>query len=733
MAKRKDMEGLLLKLTQAFNDADTQKQQYALKHQEAWDYYQGNLPAKVFEWDCRAVPVLAMATDAIVPELINMFCSDENSAVRVVDAEGQMPALVAQALTDIINKVAMSDNSVKKFYNDLFLEAMVFGDCYVKISREDKIKHEYSKTFEDVEEHILEGVLQQLYSLGYQDEHITINMDKSDTVAIKKSEREAIAQATGVPLSAVPKKKTLLTGSIDARLREKNIKIDMLPFEEVFVPSRIRGAIEDARYFCHKITTTRNEALAMGYTLKSVEDAIADNDEDPQSFNTGRLEIGHRNYNDYDTNSSGFEYDCEQVVLLEHYWRGVFDNKYEHLYKITTSKDCKDFMYKYDEETGKSKVDIEQIDYIPIVNGKCMTMPGQFYGVSMFDKLAPLQDLKTRIQRAILTTGERAANPSFTMIKGSVDRRSLLEAGRPGAVVEMQQPNAVGLFPYVDAPNAIYNMNEGVDQQIEAITRGSAGKTDYTEQLAGMSGNAISLLLNNDSTSTMSLAYVLGETLFKPMFKIIMNMLQEHNHPLVIAGEAFDINMIKTDLNFVLDVSTLTDKATQASNLMNFLSTAIQQNGGQLPENITQDNVVNIYQDYLQVALDTRNTDEWITPTEDLPKPSPQQQKVKEAMAIAVLKERLAATQLAEAKVSDMKADTEGKLAKAAQSYAEMKRTMEQIDIDKMNAVVDIKAKTASIINTNADTTSKRANVLYDGVETAIDISEATEATLVVV
>lgn len=719
MAKTKiNKEELLFLLTKAFQDADDQKQQFNLKHDEAWNYYQGTMPKKAFDWECSAVPVLAMATDAIVPELINIFCSDENSAVRVVDAEGKMPKLIAQTLTDMINKVAMSDNAVKKFYNDLFLECLVFGDSFVKLYTEEKIKHEYSKEFEKLDMVVVDGIIAQLLQFGYSEADIHINQDKSEEETIKKSEREKLASLQGVPLSQIPKKRVLLTGSIKAQLKEKNIKIDQLPWEEVYVPSRLRGSLEEARYFCHKITISKQEALALGYSPKSVEAALDTNDEDPQAFNAGRLEPGKYAYNDYDTNDDN----CDQVVLLEHYWRGVYDNEYEQLYKITTDKQCKQFMERYDDKTGKLRTDIEKIDYIPIVNGKCMTMPGQFYGQSLFDKLAPLQDMKTRIQRAILSTSERAANPSYMYMDKSVDRRSLENALRPGAAVKVNQPNAVVLFPHVDVPNSLYQLDDGVNKEIEMIVKGSAGKTDATEQMAGMSGSAIALLLNEDSTATMSMAYCLGETLFKPMFKIIMSMLQEHGKPLVIAGEAFDINMIQTDLDFVLDVATATDKATQATNLMNFLSTVIGQNGGALPSNITQENVVSIYQDYLQVALDTRNTDTWITPTDKLPKPSPEQQKVQAVMSIAQLKAQIAETELAEAKVSDMKADTENKLATAAKNYAEMKQTLEKIDIDKMNVVIDLKSKQADIELKKAEKHFNNAEAYNTIVETQLDV-----------
>ncbi|MGR6957257.1 portal protein [Klebsiella aerogenes] len=720
MAKISEDE-LLFHLERAYVDAQCEVADLDARHAISYDYYQARAPKKVNDWETSAVPVMRTAVNNLLSQLVPMFTSDEKSVVKVKAVDGKMPQTIADALTKAINAVALSDNQVRRLYTDMLTEMLVFGDTFTKVHRYERIKNTFTDTFEDMPEAELEMWIKQLLELGYAEQDIVI--DHEPTVkTIYKKEREKIASDTGVPLALVPKKITTVTGSIKAILREKNIKIEMLPFEECYVPSRYRGDVSQSHYFCHEQTVRKDVLIAEGFDKDSVEQATGVSDRSPQAFNAGRTtSINENDYSEHD------DY-CDYAVIQEHYWRGIYDGKEEALYKITTCKNATILMKR------NGKVDIERIDFIPVQNGKCMSMPAEFWGQSLFDLLAPLQDAKTRLQRAIVQNAEMAANGSYTAMKGMVDKRSLESAGRPGAVVEVSQPNAIDLFPYHQLPNSAMELDNQLDNEIKAIVNGALGANELTEQMANMSGTAIALLQSQDKTASMTLAHTIAETLFKPMYTALLALMQEIGHPLVIEGKAFDMKMLPNDLEFIVDIDTADDDATKAQNLMNFLSTAIQQNGG-LPKFITEDDLYNIYSYYLEVATGQGDVSEYLTAPEDLPPPS----HVQQLMELLNVKQSIYASQIAEAGVTKVKADIEKTLAEAGKTTAEIQQTLADIDnskvdmvlknkaveVDEFNAVVNAKAKGLDAINKEQQAANDALRTASDMLETASTINKA--------
>lgn len=701
MAKNKlSHEELLFKLMKAYADSDIIKEERAARYKNFFDYYTGDAPRKMNDTECRAVPVVATAVQNILPDLLSIYTSDEKSATKVRALEGKMPSLLAQELTKAINAVALSDNQVRRLYNDIFLEVLIYGDSFVKISKEHRTLNEYSKQFEDMEEAELDLILQTLLDMGYKQADIHIQTDKNEVKTLTKKEREDRANILGVPVQQIPKKVTLLTGSIKAKLMEHKIKINHLPMEEVYVPSRLRGSISEARYFCHKITTTKDEALALGYDANDFAGSD-DNESQAEYFNSSRTS-GLGVVNDYDT----YDDDCDQVVILEHYWKGILDNNVEHLYKISTDESCKRILNKYDVLTGKWNADIEKIDYIPVANFKCYPLAGSFWANSIVDWLAPLQDLKTRLQRTILANSESAANGRWLAIKGQYDKRSLLD-NRPGGVVEITQPNAITPMAYHQLPNSTMELMNEVDETIGEVVQGAKGFSSDMAEMNNMSGVALQLLQNEDKTASIQIAHNIGEG-FKELFSILLNMMQEMGHPLQIAGRAVDIRMIASDLDFIIDIDTIDDDALKAQNMINFLSTAIQQNGGVIPKYITDENLFNIYKEYLVVATGDADVSAYITAPEDLPQPSEIELKLQAALSAAQVRMQFAETQLAEAKVTEMKAEIENKLSGAAKNYADMQKTMSDIDNDKIELLMDKQMQEHQKVMDEMDMTIKK-------------------------
>ncbi|EKT3982629.1 hypothetical protein QEF67_003195 [Klebsiella aerogenes] len=710
MAKM-NKEDLLFYLQKAYNDSYEYTSPLDARHQTAYDMYQARLPKKVNENDPHepsATPVLRTAVNNILPQLVAIFSTDEKSAVRVRAIEGQVPQNIADALTMAINSVVLSDNQIRKFFTDLFTEILVFGTAFTKTYKETKVKQEFRKEFTDMPETALALMIEQLRAVGYLEQDITLKEDSQSTRKLSKKEREDIANSEGIPLEMVPKKLVTVSGSIHAILRTENIKVQRLPYYECYMGSRHMGSVADAPYFCHEQTMHKDELIALGFDRESVEAATGITNRVPQAFNAMRTTMV--NQNDYYEYANDESYACIQ----ENYWRGNYDGNEDALWKITTCKDASIIMKK------NGKLDIERIDYIPIQEGKCMVMPDEFWGQSLYDLLAEYQNQKTQVKRAMIQGAALNSAGRYTFLKGAVNRRDMVSMGRPGALVEISQPGALQPIEHSQIDNTLPMLDQQLDEEIKMIVNGAYGANNITEEMTNMSGAAIQLLQNQDKTTAVCMAHVIAETLFKPLYKAILLQLQELGKPLVVEGKAFDMKMLPADLDFIVDIDTAEDDANAAQNVLNLLSVAIQQNGG-IPKFFTEENCYNIYEDYLKQGTFKGDVSKYITAPEDLPPPT----SLEKVMEAVQFKSAIYHDQMAEAHVFEKTAEIESKLASAAKEYVDVQKVQQDIENSKVELVLKNKQLELDEFNALVNARLNGIELEQSALKTASDINVA--------
>ena len=179
------------------------------------------------------------------------------------------------------------------------------------------------------------------------------------------------------------------------------------------------------------------------------------------------------------------------------------------------------------------------------------------------------------------------------------------------------------------------------------------------------------------------------------MARIMLLVLQEMGNVVPVDGVDLPFKAIRSDIGLSIDVETEYDRAQAATNVFNAYTTLVQLQ--RLPKNIQGDDEYHIVSDYFRAATGQEDVSRYITPTEDIPQPSPIQQKIQAVVAACQLRATIAETQLAEAKVSDMNADTQKKYNEAAKDLADIKSILGSLELDKIKVLLEAKQQEQSV------------------------------------
>jgi hypothetical protein len=230
-------------------------------------------------------------------------------------------------------------------------------------------------------------------------------------------------------------------------------------------------------------------------------------------------------------------------------------------------------------------------------------------------------------------------------------------------------------------------LNDELNQDAETVVQGSAGKAQTLEENGQASGVAVALTQDKQELNESQIAKCIAETFLKPIYRILLLVMQEIGNTVPVEGVDLPFKALRADLGMSIDVETPYDRANAAANVKQAYETAAQM--GTLPANVQGDNAYNIYADYFKAATGQEDVSRYITPPDQMPQPSPLEQKIHAVVAACQLRATIAQTQLAEAKVNDMTADTQNKLNDAAKTLAELKKVLADIDIERGGLEID--------------------------------------------
>ncbi|WP_310606713.1 portal protein [Buttiauxella brennerae] len=665
-------EELFTEVWQCKQDAEKVRAVLAARYERAYGMYRGVLPKVKKEGDLPATRVMWESFESIYPSLVALF-TDSKKAPVAFDSDSPQSGKIAAAVTRAVHTAAMKVNNSYKLYMAAIKEMLIAGNQVALVGYDEKTQATDKYSFTDAPIEDLMSQAQALSTAGYNIEH-SLNVNEKTRTA---------------------------TGWIKGKHTYKYPVISLVDFKNFLIhPDALD--IETSQYTGYSEDLTVAEGIERGWPEEKLIDA-----DNVSAFHNADAGLNKQliAVNDMATQLHGSDSSISllnnRVTIHHHYWRGCYDSRERHLWYVITN----------DAEI----IHVERVDYCPLVLGGMSIVPGSLWSESLYDFCANAQIAKTRAMRAIQRTADGAAYGEYVYIK-----ESLTPAGRaafsnrgPGGAYEAKSQNAITRLPANDVSNAMQMLNAEIQAEAEKVVQGSAGQAQALEKDAKASGTAIALTQDKQELNENQIAKCIAETFIKPLYKILLLVLQETGGAVDIEGVQVPYNVLNAAMGISIDVETAYDRAKAASNVLNAYNTGAQL--GTLPPNITDENKYNIHADFFRVATGQEDVSRWITPTEEMPQPSKPAQLMQAFMAIAGVRQHIAQTKMAEAKMEGVKAETQKHWNEALLDLAKIKETLEGIDIKKITLAMEAQKNNADIQN--------------DKNQTAIDAAEVANKT----
>lgn len=182
--------------------------------------------------------------------------------------------------------------------------------------------------------------------------------------------------------------------------------------------------------------------------------------------------------------------------------------------------------------SGYRLLDIEEVDHVPFVAASPVLLTHKFYGLSIADLMADLQQIKTTLTRQILDNAYLANNGRTAINDEQVNVDDAL-VYRPGGVVRYRGPGPASQYimplPHSPLPPETFGILEYLDNELKQ-------RTGVGDETAALDKTALA----NVNTGVMAMAYdaarskielvarTLAEIGLKPLFMGIHELLQKH-------------------------------------------------------------------------------------------------------------------------------------------------------------------------------------------------------------
>ncbi len=300
------------------------------------------------------------------------------------------------------------------------------------------------------------------------------------------------------------------------------VVIEPVPPEEFGVERRARSPyVKDSSFVFHRVRKTRSELIAEGFD-REIVDSLPDYDDD---IATSRERLARYNLSEESRAGSPPHRSMRNIWVTECYIRiDRDDDGIAELLKVTLATGS--------PGGGDARLlDVEEVDRVPFSTCSPIILTHKFYGLSIADIVADLQEIKTALLRGTLDN-IYLANNGRTGINELVNEDDML-VSRPGGIVRTRgsAPPANSIFPIPQqpVPSQTFGLLEYLDQLRKA-------RTGAGEDVAGLDKNSLANI--NPSVAAIAydaarmkielLARVMAEIGIVPLFRDIHELTQKH-------------------------------------------------------------------------------------------------------------------------------------------------------------------------------------------------------------
>lgn len=466
--------------------------------------------------------------------------------------------------------------------------------------------------------------------------------------------------------------------SFKRSLKGGKLQIDNVPPEE-FLISREAKSIATARMTGHRVPRTLSELRSMGY--KNVDNIGSD--DAAASLNAERVErLGY----DDEFASLGVQDnpgdDSQRVVWLnELYIRCDYDGDgIAELRKVVIA--------------GNELLDNEEVDVSPFISITPIPMPHKFFGLSIADVAMEAQKTKTNILRAQLDNMFLQVNGRYYAVNGQVNLDDLLTS-RPGGIVRVDQPNAVGrLDQGMGDMGSSSHMMEWQEMDLEQRTGWTRYSQGNDSKALNQTATGVQIITNKGDMRTDLIARQFAEG-FRELFEMMLKLISQHQDKKVeirIAGQWVDMDPREWRNKFDVNINVGLGIGSKDEQVQKLMALGQQQAHALAIGVATPKTIYNLQSDIAKL-MGQKNPDKYFNDPEKNPppkQPNPEEMKLQGQMQLEQMKQQAGA----QGKQAEMQANAQIEAMKtqyqmqAAEADRQHEAQLEQLKMS-MQAEVD--------------------------------------------
>ena len=338
--------------------------------------------------------------ESILPSMMRVFTQGE-SIVRF-EPQGAEDVEYADQASDYINHVFMKDNNGYSILHTMFKDAL--------ISKNGFVKYYWKKTKEQKQESY-ENLTGAEYQALIADPEVEI-VEVEDT-------------ATEIDYDNIDQMEDTFNVTVKRVKDHGKICVENVAPESMLI-SKTATSIEDSNFIGQRVFKTRSELVDMGFDKKKIME-LSPADED--IYNTEA--VIRRSYDDETTPQDYQNIDPMLTIVgvTDCYMKCDYDNDgISELRHIVVGG------------TGVNTYHIlenEPIEEIPFAMVTAIPMPHRFFGLSIYDLIGDVQEIKTTLLRQTLNNAYLQNNARTVVVDGQANIDDILNS-RAGGIVRVK-------------------------------------------------------------------------------------------------------------------------------------------------------------------------------------------------------------------------------------------------------------------------------------------------------
>ena len=430
--------------------------------------------------------------EAILPSMMRIFTQGE-SIVRF-SPNGPEDVQYAEQSGDYINHIFNVDNNGYSILHTMFKDALISKNGFVKY---------YWKTSKEQKKEYYENLTEPEYQSLLADAEVEV---------IEVEDREKELDIDNMDYN-----------EITYNVRVKRVKdygrvvIENVAPESILVTSTATS-LDDCNFIGQRVFKTRSELINMGFDKKIINELPPADEFIYNNEATTRKE--------YDESNIMQEYQnidpaLTVVQVVDCYMKCDYDND--------GIAELRHIVVGGSGANAYHVLENEEIEQIPFAMVTPVPMPHKFYGLSMYDLIGDIQEVKTTLLRQILNNAYLQNNARTVVVDGQANIDDILNS-RAGGIVRVKSPNAVTPLAtpnFMQEGLAMIDKIDSIKEQRSGVTKVQMGLDANVINKSHTTATSTNVMMNASTQRIELIARNFSEGV-KRMFQGLLTLVCKH-------------------------------------------------------------------------------------------------------------------------------------------------------------------------------------------------------------